>query len=97
MEQITPEQIAEWKEKYGSVYEIEVDGKKCYLHKPSRKTLSAATIAAQRDPLKYNEVVLNNCWIAGDAEIKTDDALYLGVSGQLSEIVEIKEASLKKL
>ena len=59
--------------------------------------LSAAATVGQKDPLKYNEIILANCWISGDEEIKTDDALFLGVSGVLSEIIEIKEATLKKL
>lgn len=35
--------------------------------------------------------------LAGDEEIKTDDALFLGVSTKLGELVEVKEAELKKL
>ena len=49
------------------------------------------------DKMKYNEILLNNCWLAGDEEIKTDDALFLGVSTKLGELVEVKEAELKKL
>lgn len=47
--------------------------------------------------MKYNEFLLNNCWLEGDEIIKTDDALFLGVSAQLAEIIEMKEATLKKL
>jgi hypothetical protein len=94
---ITPQQIEEWKAKYGSVFSIEVDGKVCYLKKPTRKALSAAAIIGKSDPLKYNETLLLNCWLEGDEEIKTDDDLFLSVSGKLSEIIEIKEAELKKL
>ena len=51
----------------------------------------------KNDPMKYNEILLANCWLAGDEEIKEDDALFLGVSAKLGELVEIKEAELKKL
>ena len=47
--------------------------------------------------MKYNEILLNNCWIAGDEEIKKDDALFLGVSAKLADLIEVKEAELKKL
>ena len=47
--------------------------------------------------MKYNEIMLRNCWLAGDEEIKTDDALFLGVSAKLGELIDIKEAELKKL
>ncbi|WP_279040951.1 hypothetical protein [Butyricimonas paravirosa] len=97
MEKLTPKQVEELKEKHGDIFEVEIENKVCYLKKPTRKVLSAAATVGQKDPLKYNEIILANCWISGDEEIKTDDALFLGVSGVLSEIIEIKEATLKKL
>lgn len=97
MAKLTKEQVEELKSKHGDVYEIEVDGKFCYLKKPTRKVLSAAANAGQKDVMKYNEIILANCWLSGDEEIKTDDALFLGASGVLAEIIEVKEATLKKL
>ncbi len=97
MDQIAKEQIEEWKKKHGDVFCVTVDGKTAYLKKPDRKTLSAAAVLGKSDPMKYNEVMLNNCWLGGDEEIKTDDALFLGVSSKLSELIEIKEAEIKKL
>lgn len=91
------QKIEEWKEKYGDVYRVEVDGRTAYLKKPGRKALGAAAVIGKQDPMKYNEVLLNNCWIEGDEAIRQDDALFLGVSAQLAEIIEIKEATLKKL
>lgn len=97
MEAITNEQIEGWKKKYGDIFEVTADGKTAYLKKPDRKALSAAAVIGKSDPMKYNEVLLNNCWLAGDEEIKTDDSLFLGVSSHLAELIEIKEAELKKL
>lgn len=97
MEKFTKEQIETLKKKHGEIFEIEVEDKVCYLKKPSRKVLSLAATAGQHDPMKYNEVILANCWVSGDEEIKTDDAYFLGVSGVLTELIEIKKASLKKL
>ena len=64
--------------------------------KENNKTITPEQIG-KTDPMKYNEILLNNCWLAGDEEIKTDDALFLGVSTKLGELVEVKEAELKKL
>lgn len=97
MEKITKEQIAKWKAKYGSVFQLVVDGKTGYLHKPDRKTLSYASTAGQTDPLKFNEVLLKGCWLGGDEEICTDDELFLAASGKLGELIQVKEAELKKL
>lgn len=97
VEKTIEQKIEEWKAKHGDVYKVEVDGREAYLKRPSRKALSAAAVVGKSDPMKYNEVLLANCWLEGDEEIKTNDSLFLGVSGQLAELIEIKEASLKKL
>lgn len=97
MSKVTTQQIAEWKKKHGDIFKITVDGKEAYLHKPDRKTLGYATSLASNEPLKFNEVLLNNCWLGGDTEIKTDDTLFLSASSKLAELIEIKNAELVKL
>lgn len=97
MEKLTKEQVEALKKKHGEIFEIEVEDKVCYLKKPSRKVLSLAATAGQHDPMKYNEVILANCWVEGDEEIKTEDAYFLGISGVLSDLIEVKKATLKKL
>ena len=94
---VTKEQIQEWKQKYGDVYVLNIEGKKAYLRTPDRQTLSYASTLATKDPLKFNEVVLNNCWRGGEEEIKTDDALFLAASSKLPDLIQIKEATLEKL
>jgi hypothetical protein len=54
-------------------------------------------MAGKTDPLKFNEVILNECFVGGSEAIKTDDSLFLGVSAKLAEIIEVKEAELEKL
>ena len=96
MKKLSKEQIEALKKKHGEIFEVEVDDKVCYLKRPTRKALSLAAAQGQRDPLKYNEVVLANCWVDGDEEIKTEDAYFLGVSGVLDQLIEVKMAALKK-
>lgn len=94
----SPEQIAAWKEIHGTVHKITVEDKVCYLKSPDRKTLEYAQNANQKGGgMKFNEALLNNCWLGGDPEIKTDDAYFLGVGGILAEIIDIKEAKLEKI
>ena len=96
--ELTIEQkIEKWKAIHGDVFQVSVDGHVAYLKKPTRKTLGAAAVIGKADPMKYNEILLTNCWIEGDEAIKTDDSLFLGVSAQLAEMIEIKEAEIKKL
>lgn len=97
MFQATKEQIQEWKNKHGDVFRIVVEDKACYLRKPDRKVLSYAAAAGKTDPMKVNETILKNCWLDGDMEIQKDDAYFLGASGKLDRMVEVKEAELEKL
>ncbi len=89
--------IEEWKKKYGRIFLIEVEDKKAYLKKPGRKALGAAAVIGGKDPMKYNEILLNSCWIEGDEEIREDDGLFLAVSAKLAELIEIKDAEIKEL
>lgn len=95
--EVSQEQIAEWKKKHGGVYRIDVDGRSCYLRKPNRKELGYAAMAGKTDPLKYNELILKNCWLGGDEDIRDDDDLFLSVGAVLAEIIEVKAAEIKKL
>lgn len=94
--QVTDEQIIKWKKDYGEVFAVSVDDSICYLKKPNRNILSAMSQIAN-DPIKSSEFLLNNCWIAGDESIKTDDEKFLGVVSQLGELVKVKAAKLVKL
>ena len=94
---VTKEQIQEWKKQYKDIFVISVEDKKVYLRTPDRKTLSYASTLATKDPLKFNEVILDKCWLGGDEEIKTNDELFLAVSSKLPDLIQIKEATLEKL
>ena len=94
---VTKEQIKQWKAKYKEVFVLRVDDKVAYLRTPDRATLSYASTLATKDPMKFNEAILTNCWLGGDEEIKTDDALFLSASSKLGELIQIKEAILEKL
>lgn len=95
--QATPEQIEAWKKAHGEISAVTVDGHVGYLKKPDRRTLSYASSVGTKDPVKFNEVLLNNCWLGGSEAIKTDDALFFGVSAVLGELIVVKEAELVKL
>ncbi len=95
--QATEEKIAQWKALYRDIYEIEVDGSVCYLKKPDRATMKAVASVGTGDPIRANEILLENCWLGGDDNIKTDDDKFFGVSSQLANLIEIKQAELKKL
>lgn len=93
----TKEQIADLKQKHGEIFKITIDDKSCLLRRPNRKELGYASVAGKDNPLRFNESILNACWLAGDEEIRTNDTLFLSASAKMADIIEIKEAELEKL
>lgn len=97
MQELTEEKKRELKAKYGTLFLLEVEDKQCILKTPDRKTLAMAQSIGKQNPLKFNEILLKNCWVDGDEEIKKDDALFLAACQKLDEIIEVKDAYLTKL
>lgn len=95
--QATAEQIQDWKSKHDDVFAYEADGRVCYLKRPSRTIVSAASVTGQNDPFKFTEVILVNCWLGGSEDLRTEDKYFMGLSQKVSEIVEIKVGKIKKL
>lgn len=94
----TPEQIAGWKGQYKSVHKLTIGDKTAYLSNPSRKTLSLAMQRiAKGDIMGGSEAILENCWLGGDPEIKTDDELFMAAVGKVGDLIQVKEAELEKL
>lgn len=89
--------IAAWKKKHGDIFAYEADGKTCYLHRPSRQAIAAASVVGKEDAFKFAEVIVSSCWLGGDEELRTEDKYFMGLSQKVSELVEIKVGELKKL
>ena len=93
----TPEQIAMWKNMHGEIFAATVEESTCYLKKPDRNTLKAVSSVGANDNIRAVEILLENCWLGGDEEIKTDDSKFFAVSKELVKLLDIKQAELKKL
>lgn len=96
---ITQEQIEEWKAKHKDIFQITAeDGSaSCILRKPTRQELNYATKVSQKNPGAFNESIIRAIWLGGDEIMRTDDRYFLGLCAKLEEILEIKDAELKKL
>ncbi|MCY4418878.1 MAG: hypothetical protein OXB93_03415 [Cytophagales bacterium] len=90
------DKIAVWKKQHGTVYEISVEGKKGFFKAPDRAILGYAMSNQAQDPLSYHEIIARNCWLGGDELLLSEDKLFLSLCTRLGELVEIKEAALKK-
>ena len=95
--QATPEQIAEWKEKYSKVFKYEVEGKVGYLRPVDRNTYSQAASKISTSPAKFNEIVIENIWLGGDESIKKDDTTYFGLIDFVEEMMAKKKGTLEEL
>lgn len=91
----TKELVAEWKRKYGDIFEISVEDKNCILRRPNRKDLSYVSVV--KNPIQMSETLLKQLWVDGDKEILEDDSLFLAVIPKMEEVIKIKESAIKKL
>lgn len=95
----TDEELQAFKAKHGKIFLMTIEDKSCVLKNPDRAVLGYASKiqADSGDPMKFNEALLENCWVAGDEEIKTDDAYFFAASGQLDKLLSFKVAELKEV
>lgn len=95
--QATAEQLAEWKEKHGRVFQYVVENKTCYLRAVDRNTYSAAAAKVTSSPAKFNETIINNIWLGGDEDIKKLDSYYYGLIDFVEELMAKKKGSLTEV
>ena len=95
--EVNQEQIDAWKKQHGEVKALIIDGHIGYLKKPDRKTLGYASTVGSKNPIKFNEIILSNCWLGGSEDIKTDDSLFLSAGQVLADLIQVKEAELVNL
>jgi hypothetical protein len=85
-----------------AAYELEIEGYTCKLRKIDRQTLKVVyskmlKATGEMNLIDTGEIILNTCWLEGDKQIKEDDDLWLAACLKCVELIEQKEASLKKL
>ncbi len=101
---VTDDMKKGWSKKYGKgkcariKVDEEVEGKPepktCYLRPPSRTEMGAYAVSYRANPIKANEYLAKQCWLAGDAVMLTDDRLFYAIAEKLPELVESAEAEL---
>lgn len=92
------EQIEDWKAKYKAVHILTVDNFVGYLRNIDRRTLSAAMNKINRsDIVGAAEVILENCWLGGDDEIKKDDEVFAATVSVIGDLLQTKKAELENL
>lgn len=96
--ELSAEEIAALKKKYGEISKFVVDnGKWCILRKPGRTDVIYAEAAGDMFSLVYVERIVNNCFVAGDENFKTDVSLLIAMKYHIINLLNIKSAELVKL
>ncbi len=68
-----------------------------YFKKPNLETIAAASRFMDSDPVRGGSVVMENCWLGGDEEIKTNDEVKFSVLLQVNKLFRVLEAQVKKM
>jgi hypothetical protein len=94
----TQEQIEKYKKEYGSIFEYKSDdGKSCILKSPTLQVLDACKTISGGSSIKFDDALLQNCWVDGDIELKTEDKYKLGLFEWLGGIIQKVDGELKEL
>ncbi|HUM50487.1 MAG TPA: hypothetical protein PK431_01690 [Chitinophagales bacterium] len=94
--EVNEQMIADWKKKFDGVFKYETeDGKVGYFRMPDRKILGMSTTAP--DNVAGNEIIANNCFLAGDRIILEDDKYFFGLSKELPKYIKIQTGKSTEL
>lgn len=96
--QATQEQIQEWKEKFGGVYELPKGDKSCYLKEPGMQDFKRAFTAMQKGgDIAFGEEMQNSLWIDGDEEMRKVDKYFLPARKELVDFFNYDDAVVTKV
>jgi len=95
---VTAEMKEAWTKQYGEgrCALITAGDKKCFLKPPSRVDVGAYGVAFRTNPVKANEFLLKQCWLAGDEEFVNDDKYFFAAVEHLSGLIESAQSELEK-
>ena len=97
-ERFGKDQIALWKKQYSKIFGYaSEDGKMCVLHSPDLMTLDACKTIAGNSGIKFDIALTDNCWLAGDEELRNDDKYRIGLFDWLGVIIVKVEGELGEL
>lgn len=98
----TPEMLANWKRKYGEVFEFshcydEANQKYYvgYFHKPDINVLANSMRYTNSDPMKAKQIVFMGCKIECDKEMMEDVEIYLPLIMQVNALLDFKLVEVK--
>lgn len=71
--------------------------KKCIINKPNRQIVEACLpLIADKKLITAGELIINSCWVSGDEEIKTNEDYLIPAAIEATDVLQFKNAELKK-
>ncbi len=75
--------------------ELDEEQYRCELHRPSIETLSVVNKLSKSDEVKAAQILVSQCWVSGDEEIRQDGLLLLAVAGEFGKSNQPKVSIVK--
>lgn len=104
-EGVSPEQVAAWKNAWGSKVRMaslpkDDDGNEfmdVIVRVPDRRTLSEFEKWIDKNPDKAKEIMINSCLLSHKDVVKADDGLFAGAYDAIAQLIPIRKAIIKNL
>jgi len=90
--------IKEYKNKFGHVFKYtSKDGKSCLLRNPDLKIIDACRTVSGGSSVKFDKALVDNCWLEGDEELRTNDEYTMGLFDWMGGIIKKVDGQLEEL
>ncbi|MGV0854607.1 hypothetical protein ACTS95_08175 [Empedobacter brevis] len=95
---VTPEQIQEWKDKHGDLFELPIEDKKLYLRAPKMNDFKAAMSALIKGgEVSYAETLSKLLTVGGDVEILMNDEYFSVIQREMQSLMNFDDPEIEVL
>ncbi|MGV0830756.1 hypothetical protein ACTS9D_00855 [Empedobacter brevis] len=95
---VTPEQIQEWKDKHGDLFELPIEDKKLYLRAPKMNDFKAAMSALIKcGEVSYTETLSKLLAVGGDVEILMNDEYFSVIQREMQSLMNFDDPEIEVL
>jgi hypothetical protein len=89
--------LEEWKKEYGAIKGYGTEGKIAVFRVADIKIIDACRTVSRGSAIGFDDAMLENCWLAGDDELRTVDRYKLGIFNWLDRLIEIVPGEMVEL
>ncbi len=90
-------QLDEWKKLYGTIKGYGSDGKIAVFRVADINIIDACRTISRGSTLRFSLALIENCWIAGDDELRKEDKYKLDIVEWGNELIEVVAGEMVEL